>query len=121
MDLVCLGLAVIDARRVDPHSFDSTPHERACGVEVESGKMQLSDSWRTGLRRAEVPRAIGPATAPPGSDQHNRILRDVAVRRLPRRDVGLVHTIIGARVGLSPDRKSTRLNSSHTVISYAVF
>src|SRR2546426_4798637 len=26
-----------------------------------------------------------------------------------------------ARLGLSPDRKSTRLNSSHLVISYAVF
>src|SRR5438552_9572134 len=84
MDLVCLGLAVIDARRVDPHGFDSAPHERACGVEVESGKVQLSDSWRTGLRRAEVTRAIGPAAAP-------------------------------------PDRKSTRLNSSHQIISYAVF
>src|SRR5260221_3803375 len=27
----------------------------------------------------------------------------------------------GARAGNCPDRKSTRLNSSHTVISYAVF
>src|SRR5438034_4482122 len=25
------------------------------------------------------------------------------------------------RIGVEPDRKSTRLNSSHTVISYAVF
>src|SRR5260221_7658357 len=28
---------------------------------------------------------------------------------------------LGAGVGFSTDRKSTRLNSSHTVISYAVF
>src|SRR5437588_6215459 len=27
----------------------------------------------------------------------------------------------GAAIGAGPDRKSTRLNSSHTVISYAVF
>src|SRR5438132_6414529 len=35
--------------------------------------------------------------------------------RRPRR------TVLGGRCHQQPDRKSTRLNSSHTVISYAVF
>src|SRR2546430_7736150 len=35
--------------------------------------------------------------------------------RLPRRDIRL------AQLGCHPDRKSTRLNSSHSQISYAVF
>src|SRR2546426_5977167 len=37
---------------------------------------------------------------------------------LPRRGYGLCH---GGRQRPYPDRKSTRLNSSHLVISYAVF
>src|SRR5256885_7467561 len=32
-----------------------------------------------------------------------------------------VHAQSSPRLGLTPDRKSTRLNSSHLVISYAVF
>src|SRR5215211_8599000 len=42
--------------------------------------------------------------------------------RSPRRHrPGRVHHRPAARVGRARDRKSTRLNSSHTVISYAVF
>src|SRR5260221_10839407 len=58
-------------------------------------------------------------------------LRDCArmeMRTLPARTrlpVGAIMSGGGARaayqVGVSLDRKSTRLNSSHTVISYAVF
>src|SRR5256885_12950622 len=37
-------------------------------------------------------------------------------------DVETVHAVVGdAQVGDAGDRKSTRLNSSHLVISYAVF
>src|SRR2546430_7773969 len=36
-------------------------------------------------------------------------------------ELGLVGDITEARIGHEPDRKSTRLNSSHSQISYAVF
>src|SRR5947207_11784452 len=45
--------------------------------------------------------------------------RDAGPREDPRRRRGDGHR--PALVHLPPDRKSTRLNSSHTVISYAVF
>src|SRR5438034_8472257 len=38
--------------------------------------------------------------------------------RLPR---AVLAFLVGGALGVSGDRKSTRLNSSHTVISYAVF
>src|SRR5260221_7805826 len=40
---------------------------------------------------------------------------------LRRHSYSLVSTIFMRRLPLLSDRKSTRLNSSHTVISYAVF
>src|SRR3712207_7237352 len=46
--------------------------------------------------------------------------RDVDPRGLPRRRPSRVHAR-GARVLPARDRKSTRLNSSHANISYAVF
>src|SRR5438034_1452468 len=47
-----------------------------------------------------------------------------ASRRLPgapREDTRPTSSAAGSRAELRGDRKSTRLNSSHTVISYAVF
>src|SRR3712207_7203063 len=38
-----------------------------------------------------------------------------------RNDVGVVLNVTGDHLGLREDRKSTRLNSSHANISYAVF
>src|SRR3712207_4592459 len=38
-----------------------------------------------------------------------------------RSDFFAAHTVIAAFLGTRPDRKSTRLNSSHANISYAVF
>src|SRR5436190_22499790 len=40
---------------------------------------------------------------------------------LSRKWVDIPHIIVDDQDGISTDRKSTRLNSSHTVISYAVF
>src|SRR5256885_9663717 len=37
------------------------------------------------------------------------------------RDLGRLVRLVGRSGSLAPDRKSTRLNSSHLVISYAVF
>src|SRR5256885_9032181 len=36
-------------------------------------------------------------------------------------DLGIVAAVFGPHVQVAADRKSTRLNSSHLVISYAVF
>src|SRR5438034_7360148 len=50
--------------------------------------------------------------------QVDHLARRVKLRReQPVRTLGLP----GGHLGDVPDRKSTRLNSSHTVISYAVF
>src|SRR2546427_4822833 len=70
---------------------------------------------------AHIPRALrragadgprhGPDEAAQGLYAHPRLRADRRVRA----------ALHGAREGLVPDRKSTRLNSSHSQISYAVF
>src|SRR5437588_4554372 len=50
-----------------------------------------------------------------------RSLRAQRVRTLIRRDFEAAFARFDALLGPVTDRKSTRLNSSHTVISYAVF
>src|SRR5256885_7330895 len=46
---------------------------------------------------------------------------ELGVRNLDRLDVRLLQRLDGVLRGGREDRKSTRLNSSHLVISYAVF
>src|SRR5260221_2106868 len=75
----------------------------------------------TTLFRSAVQRAGGLVQQQDGRvlehDARNRHALALATRQL---DAALAH--LGERgVKLSGDRKSTRLNSSHTVISYAVF
>src|SRR5256885_3110583 len=63
-------------------------------------------------REAEIARRIGHHSLRPPAER-----RDCGVEeRRPRLD----HFLL-ARADAAPDRKSTRLNSSHLVISYAVF
>src|SRR5215211_8072998 len=50
------------------------------------------------------------------SEQRHGLVRQYAPRDRDRDE-----RCLGAQVGARGDRKSTRLNSSHTVISYAVF
>src|SRR5438034_3225637 len=61
----------------------------------------------------------------PISGDRGHRLRDRAEERQPDRPVGRQHEpgwrILPAAEHRGRDRKSTRLNSSHTVISYAVF
>src|SRR5256885_6791347 len=56
---------------------------------------------------------------------YTTLFRSVAMRSLPLGTAYTIWTGIGAvgvfLVGITVDRKSTRLNSSHLVISYAVF
>src|SRR5437868_9058882 len=55
------------------------------------------------------------------SDDHQLLLAQLApvLGHQLHEDVGLVHQL--SRLGRHQDRKSTRLNSSHVSISYAVF
>src|SRR3989449_4932685 len=73
-------------------------------------------------RRGDGPRGGGPARRPRprgGAAPGHRLYRRRVCRRFPR------HRILAAghgdRTARGPDRKSTRLNSSHGYISYAVF
>src|SRR5256886_11831883 len=58
-------------------------------------------------------------TGGPGGGERRRV-RDRRGGRAPRRDGAGAASRLG-RGGLAQDRKSTRLNSSHSQISYAVF
>src|SRR3712207_8342131 len=57
--------------------------------------------------------------------QHALFGFDAAAETGKQRIVRVEHkgalTLVGTGVGIHPDRKSTRLNSSHANISYAVF
>src|SRR4030095_15073062 len=65
-----------------------------------------------GAARDADPRALVLAQHLPGA-HHQLLLRDVALLERHHHDVEVREPGV--------DRKSTRLNSSHTVISYAVF
>src|SRR5437588_8527469 len=67
-----------------------------------------SDQQRPGADAAAGPRHAAPA-----------LLAGPQVRKKRRGRLRRLHQ--GAGKPAEPDRKSTRLNSSHTVISYAVF
>src|SRR5205814_4792263 len=71
--------------------------------------------------RGRVEHPVWRAWPWPASDRHRNLRRCVSLRGTPR----LVHHTRTARMGagvvLPVDRKSTRLNSSHLGISYAVF
>src|SRR5256885_10737844 len=58
------------------------------------------------------------ATVPPGAEGVT-FLPYLQGERTPHRDASLRAAFVG--LSLAQDRKSTRLNSSHLVISYAVF
>src|SRR3989454_2673201 len=61
---------------------------------------------------------VGPGNERVAARDGLRAVREPPRRRLPR---DLHRGARGARAGGDLDRKSTRLNSSHLVISYAVF
>src|SRR5438034_8620167 len=79
-----------------------------------SGRARTCDLLSMGALRTRVRVALG------GERRTGDVGRGVAVR--PVVDlVGKVRPRVRADEGRDIDRKSTRLNSSHTVISYAVF
>src|SRR2546422_7179555 len=52
---------------------------------------------------------------------YTTLFRSVAIRVRRREGVVVAHVAVGAGHDFTGDRKSTRLNSSHGYISYAVF
>src|SRR5256885_11658161 len=71
--------------------------------------------------------AFDPARHPPSPAAHHALLQDFVQYRLMqgepgrRGEVQQTAAACGGRPAPRADRKSTRLNSSHLVISYAVF
>src|SRR5438034_8468505 len=93
----------------------STRHPLTTGAKGHAGRPFLSSHDRRAGSRRYRPRSVPTHTRPPESDASTR----TRFAHSARGDEG------GQRVGVGNsvhvDRKSTRLNSSHTVISYAVF
>src|SRR5438034_608770 len=83
---------------------------------------------RLGTLRLQVARARDQSFLPKGLERFQRraeevmmLIREAFLRGISTRQVGRVVGIVTGEVVSAQDRKSTRLNSSHTVISYAVF
>src|SRR5688500_17683899 len=110
------------------------PETRSRGGARVSGPLQQGLEVRLGGREAGRVGLLGGvryeveerAQAPPveigrlAARRRVELGRDVGGRRaLGEAEVG--QQVAHVRAGRSPDRKSTRLNSSHLVISYAVF
>src|SRR5256885_2836087 len=70
-----------------------------------------------GRERPDDPEPLGGVVQPEPDHQQQRERDLVALRGLPDREA--LREVVQADAGR--DRKSTRLNSSHLVISYAVF
>src|SRR5207244_10235827 len=83
----------------------SFPTRRSSDLDGRRARHRLLEGARGGLVPAELPRAVG--------DDAERAKRNRGLTRLGHDPLRLVDC------GL--DRKSTRLNSSHQIISYAVF
>src|SRR5205807_2005800 len=99
----------------------------------------LSNAMKAGLSLPQAIEAVANNASPPISDELSRVIREMKlgsatpvalanmVRRVGSEDLDLIVTAIGIQSSVGGnlarilDRKSTRLNSSHLVISYAVF
>src|SRR5258708_20120801 len=108
----------------------STPHCRAANAAASAGARQASFGhslwmfkfrwiWRQGEHIAMRPTLSSdrgrPARVP-------SLMRKERARRPRSQDrVGAAHDVEDFGARLCVDRKSTRLNSSHQIISYAVF
>src|SRR5256885_2561405 len=68
------------------------------------------------IRRTSAPKCATPTPAPPRAWQPEHRAESTPAMTLP-----LDHIVIAVQDLERTDRKSTRLNSSHLVISYAVF
>src|SRR5207247_10438564 len=73
------------------------------------------------LESSSDARTWSPAAADNAAPATNRAANVTATAARRRRERGLVLSVAGTGATASSDRKSTRLNSSHEWISYAVF
>src|SRR5205814_7875385 len=91
---------------------------------AESGGAVAPDHWTEGPHYAEVPQLLAAGFAPdallltPGDARQAASWLE-CLRRAPR--LALLSIFLNRSFGEAVDRKSTRLNSSHLGISYAVF
>src|SRR2546426_12595240 len=114
--------------RVVPRSAGGVPDRRPwAGLRPHSESCAAPRGWFGGCDPVPLGSAISPGsstTRRPGSTQKDVCLHPLRplVPDGPDRQITLVDPEGGFGFGeLDVDRKSTRLNSSHLVISYAVF
>src|SRR5919108_6463034 len=88
MRFVHCRLAIVDASGVEADRLDALRlGEPLRCVRMKTWEMQLRDGSLAALGGAEVARGIGPETRVAGANQHDRRLRDLAVRTFPRREI----------------------------------
>src|SRR3712207_6449093 len=97
-------------------------------VEVDGSELRFSfkgksgKSWRLGTKDRRVARIVRQCQELPGQELFQYVDADGEIRDVTSDDVNeYLREIAGAEVTAKEDRKSTRLNSSHANISYAVF
>src|SRR5256885_10982988 len=90
--------------------FEETGFAAAQGHRPADGRELDDNPARDAIRRSGHHRTDGVASAAPGGLRSQRRAADTHAVRVE-----------GGRRDAQADRKSTRLNSSHLVISYAVF
>src|SRR6266702_8244054 len=110
-------------RGVSPEMDAAMPKKQTTAGKKARAAAREGEKYTTALRR-QLPPGTGPAAVPYVSETgaahpiclEHRSLLDHAPGFRPFRGTDLF-----GRIGGQPDRKSTRLNSSHVAISYAVF
>src|SRR5690606_41975131 len=103
-----LRFLLVSARTTDPLDLPSLPTRRSSDLVLGFSRAALRATCRAaGIGWAEDP-----------SNANDRFLR---VRLRPFEDALAAEGLTPARLSRTIDRKSTRLNSSHVKISYAVF
>src|SRR5690606_41133354 len=103
-----LSLCCSRDRRVLP----SFPTRRSSDLAVVGAKVR-AQAWCA----VAIPANLEPGVHLVGSKQNS----PEADRRFPGLRIGEIKQGVAQRLVAAPDRKSTRLNSSHVKISYAVF
>ena len=87
MALEQLGLAVVDARRVEADRTDPASHQQARGVGMEAREVELGHGLLAELRGAHVALAIGPEALVARPQQHDGAATDAPVPALMRPQV----------------------------------
>src|SRR5260370_35646779 len=76
-------------------------HEPTRRAGIDARKVQLRHGRGASLRGAEVARSVGPATSPPGAEQHDRRLGDAAMLRFPGVEVARSDAVVPVGLDLA--------------------